>query len=204
MVRLSMQKMTRSFGCALLFSVVLVAAAGQAATPAASDSKPSVRSGSDSSHRVLRPRVLKVKQDKPTPHDSDDVPPALPPADMVPVPPTFPDPPVPTLGQDDSTKAAPEQVYRVVGGNVKAPRAIYDPEPEYTEKARKEGQQGIVLIRMVVGSDGMPRDVKVYRSLSADLDESAMNTVKKWKFAPGTKDGKPVAVQIIVEISFHL
>jgi periplasmic protein TonB len=108
------------------------------------------------------------------------------------------------LCQEESTKAAPEKVYRVVGGSVKAPRAIYAPDPEYTEKARKERQQGTVLIRMVVGSDGLPRDVEVYRSLSADLDESAVNTVKKWKFAPGTKDGEPVAVQIIVEISFHL
>jgi periplasmic protein TonB len=113
-------------------------------------------------------------------------------------------PPLPLLCQGESTKAAPEQVYRVVGGDVKAPRAIYAPDPEYTEKARKERQQGTVLIKMVVGSDGLPRDVKVYRSLSADLDESAVNTVKKWKFVPGTKDGEPVAVQIIVEISFHL
>jgi TonB family protein len=203
-VRLSMPKMRRSFGCALLFSVALAAAAGQAPAPVISDSKSPVKPGSDPSHRVLRPRVLRVKQAEPPAHDSDDVPPALPPADMVPAPPTFPEPSVSTLSQDDSTKATPEQVYRVVGGNVKAPRAIYDPEPEYTEKAREEHQQGIVLIRMVVGSDGMPRDVKVYRSLSADLDESAVNTVKKWKFAPGTKDGKPVAVQIIVEISFHL
>jgi TonB family protein len=112
--------------------------------------------------------------------------------------------PLPLLCQEGSTKAAPEKVYRVIGGDVKAPRAIYAPDPEYTEKARKERQQGTVLIRMVVGSDGLPRDVEVYRSLSADLDESAVNTVKKWKFAPGTKGGEPVAVQIIVEISFHL
>ena len=112
--------------------------------------------------------------------------------------------PLPLLCQEGSTKAAPEKVYRVVGGDVKAPRAIYAPDPEYTEKARKERQRGTVLIRMVVGSDGIPRDGEVYRSLSADLDESAMNTVKKWKFAPGTKGGEPVAVQIIVEISFHL
>jgi periplasmic protein TonB len=123
---------------------------------------------------------------------------------MVPAQPIFPDPPLPTLGRDDSTRATPERVYRVVGGDVKAPRAIYDPDPEYTEKARKERQQGTVLIRMVVGSDGLPRDVKLYRSLSADLDDSAMSAVKKWKFSPGTKDGEPVAVQIIVEISFHL
>ncbi len=108
------------------------------------------------------------------------------------------------LCQEESTKTAPERVYRVIGGSVKAPRAIYAPEPEYTEKARREHQQGTVLIRMIVGSDGLPRDVTVYRSLSADLDESAVNTVKKWKFAPGTKDGEPVALQIVVEISFHL
>lgn len=111
---------------------------------------------------------------------------------------------LPLLCQEESTKPAPEQVYRVIGGNVKAPRAIYAPNPEYTQKARKERQQGVVLIRMVVGPDGLPRDIKVTRSLSADLDESAINTVKKWKFAPGTKDGEPVAVQIVVEISFNL
>lgn len=186
----------------LFLSVAVVTAAGQSATPAAADSKPSVQSGSDSSHRVSRPRVLKVKQDKPA-HDSDDVAPALAPTDMVPALPTFPDPSIPTLGRDDSTKAAPDQVY-YVGGIVKGPHPIYDPDPEYTEKARKEGRQGVVVLRMVVGSDGLPRDVKVYRSLSADLDESAMNTVKKWKFAPGMKDGKPVAVLILVEIEFHL
>jgi protein TonB len=102
------------------------------------------------------------------------------------------------------TKATPERVYRVVGGEVKAPRVIYDPEPEYTEKARKEGKEGTVVIKMVVGSNGLPRDIKVIRPLDPDLDESAINTVEKWKFAPGTKDGEPVAVQIIVEVSFHL
>ena len=60
------------------------------------------------------------------------------------------------------------------------------------------------MIKMVVGVDGLPRDIKITRPLSADLDESAINTVKKWKFAPGTKDGEPVAVQIVVEVSFRL
>lgn len=123
---------------------------------------------------------------------------------MVPAGPIFPDPPLPTLGKEDSTQTAHEKVYRVVGGDVKAPRPIYTPDPEYTEKARKQHKEGTVLIRMVVGSDGTPRDVKVYRPLSADLDESAMNAVKQWKFSPGTKDGEPVAIQLIVEISFHL
>src|ERR1700686_1802451 len=80
--------------------------------------------------------------------------------------------PLPLRCKQGSAKTSPEKVYRVVGGDVKAPRAIYDPHPEYTEKARKERQRGTVLIRMVVGSDGIPRDVEVYRSLSPDLDET--------------------------------
>jgi TonB family protein len=107
------------------------------------------------------------------------------------------------LCQDDSTKAAPETVYRI-GGSVKPPRRIYTPAAEYTDKARKERKQGVVVIRMVVGADGLPRDIKVDRSLSPDLDESATDAVRKWKFSPATKDGEPVAVQVNVEVSFHL
>ncbi len=107
------------------------------------------------------------------------------------------------FSQNAPTKAPPEQVYEA-GHGVKPPRAIYAPDPEYPETARRERQQGTVVISVVVGSDGSPRDIKVKRPFSPELDESAINTVKKWKFAPGTKDGEPVAVQIVVEISFRL
>jgi TonB family protein len=110
--------------------------------------------------------------------------------------------PLTSLCQDDTTKPASEQVYRV-GGSVKPPRAIYAPAAEYPTKARKENQQGTVAIKMVVSADGLPRDIKVARSLSPELDEAATNAVKKWKFAPATKDGEPVAVQINVEVSFR-
>ena len=87
---------------------------------------------------------------------------------------------------------------------VTPPHQIYAPIVEYTDKARKEHTQGTVVIRMVVGTDGLPRDVKVEQSLSPDLDKSATNTVKRWKFTPAMKAGEPVAVQMAVEVSFHL
>jgi len=46
--------------------------------------------------------------------------------------------------------------------------------------------------------------VKVTRSLGLGLDEKAIEAVKQWKFEPAMKDGKPVAVQINVEVSFRL
>jgi periplasmic protein TonB len=104
------------------------------------------------------------------------------------------------LCQDDSAKAAPETVYRM-GGVVKAPRPIYAPDPEYPEKARKEHLRGVIVLQFVIGADGLPRSIKVKRPLSPELDEAATDALKKWKFAPATKDDQPVAVMINVEMT---
>jgi protein TonB len=91
-----------------------------------------------------------------------------------------------------------------VGGGVSAPKAIYAPDPEYSEEARKVKHMGTVVLWLVVGPDGKPRDIKVLRTLGLGLDEKAIEAVKNWRFDPAMKDGKPVAVQINVEVNFHL
>lgn len=94
-------------------------------------------------------------------------------------------------------------VFRV-GGGVSAPRAVFTPDPDYSEEARKAKYQGTVVLWMIVGPDGHPRDVKIARSLGMGLDEKAIEAVRKWKFEPAQKDGQPVAVQINVEVNFRL
>jgi TonB family protein len=94
-------------------------------------------------------------------------------------------------------------VFRI-GGGVSAPKAIFAPDPEYSEEARKAKYQGAVVLSLVVGADGVPRDIKVARSVGLGLDEKAIETVKTWKFEPGTKDGKPVATYATIEVAFHL
>lgn len=94
-------------------------------------------------------------------------------------------------------------VFRI-GGGVAPPRALDTPDPEYSEEARKAKYQGTVVLWLIVGQDGMPRDVKIARSLGMGLDQKAIEAVKRWKFEPAMKDGKPVAVQINVEVNFHL
>ncbi len=91
-----------------------------------------------------------------------------------------------------------------VGGGVSAPKAIYAPDPEYSEEARKVKHMGTVVLWLVVGPDGKPRDIRVLRTLGLGLDEKAIEAVKNWRFEPAMKDGKPVAVQINVEVNFHL
>src|SRR5579862_8943695 len=94
-------------------------------------------------------------------------------------------------------------VFRV-GGGVSPPRALDTPDPEYSEEARKAKYQGTCVLWLIVGPDGKPRDIKVARALGMGLDEKAIEAVKNWKFEPAMKDGKPVAVQINVEVSFRL
>jgi periplasmic protein TonB len=91
-----------------------------------------------------------------------------------------------------------------VGGGVSAPKAVFAPDPEYSEEARKAKYQGTCVLWLVVGPDGHARDIRVARTLGLGLDEKAIEAVKNWKFEPAMKDGKPVAVQINVEVTFRL
>ena len=93
--------------------------------------------------------------------------------------------------------------YRV-GGGVSAPRAIYAPDPEFSEEARRAKYQGTVVLWVVVGSDGRPHDVRVQRSLGMGLDEKALEAIRLWRFEPGRKDGVAVAVEVNVEFNFRL
>jgi len=90
------------------------------------------------------------------------------------------------------------------GLGVSAPRAIYDPDPEYSDEARKAKYQGRVVLSIIVDPSGHPRSIYVARSLGMGLDEKAIEAVQKWKFSPGMKDGYPVAVQVNVEVKFRL
>ncbi len=94
-------------------------------------------------------------------------------------------------------------VYRV-GGGVSAPRAIYAPDPEYSDEARKAKFQGTAILWVVIGPDGRPHQIRVERSLGMGLDEKAIEAVRTWRFQPAMKDGRPVAVQVNVEVNFRL
>jgi len=94
--------------------------------------------------------------------------------------------------------------YYHVGGGVSPPRAIFSPDPEYSEEARKAKYQGTVVVWIVVGPDGRVHEAKVQRSIGLGLDEKALEAVKLWKFDPALKDGRAVPVAVSVEVNFHL
>jgi len=94
-------------------------------------------------------------------------------------------------------------VYKV-GGGISAPTAISAPDPDYTEEARRAKKQGTCELWLIVDSGGHPRDIKVIRGLGFGLDAKAVEAVKQWRFQPALKDGRPVDVQISVQVDFHL
>ncbi len=91
-----------------------------------------------------------------------------------------------------------------VGGGVSAPVPIYKPEPAYSEEARKAKYQGTVVLWIVVDAQGNVTDAKVARPLGLGLDEKAQETVRTWKFKPALRNGSPVPVRVIVEVTFRL
>ncbi|MGH7703737.1 MAG: energy transducer TonB [Gemmatimonadales bacterium] len=94
-------------------------------------------------------------------------------------------------------------IYRV-GGGVSAPRAIYAPDPEYSEEARKAKYQGTVVLYVEIGTDGRTHNIRIQRSLGLGLDEKAIEAVRSWKFEPARKDGQPVTVGVNIEVNFRL
>ena len=60
------------------------------------------------------------------------------------------------------------------------------------------------VLALVVDSSGRPTNIRVTSSLGMGLDEKAIEAARKYRFEPGMKDGHPVAVEIALEVDFHL
>jgi TonB family protein len=91
-----------------------------------------------------------------------------------------------------------------IGNGVTPPHAVCTPDPEYSEQARRERIQGILVLALIVDKSGRPQNISVVSPLGYGLDEQALNTVKTWKFEPSRKAGEPVSVYAHIEVSFRL
>ncbi len=95
------------------------------------------------------------------------------------------------------------RVYKV-GKDVSAPIPIKTPDAEFPEAAKraKEPINAIVVVGLVVDSDGMPRQLRIARSFRADFDAEALKAVGRYRFTPGKHAGKPVATAVNIEVHF--
>ena len=91
-----------------------------------------------------------------------------------------------------------------VGGGVSPPVLIYSVDAEFSDEARRAKYQGVSVVSLIVDAHGMPQRIRVVRKLGMGLDEKAMEAVKQYRFKPSVYQGKPVPVEITIEVNFHL
>lgn len=77
--------------------------------------------------------------------------------------------------------------------------------PKYPVAALRNGEAGTVLVAATIDANGVPVDVSIDdRSGNRELDRSALQAVRKWRFQPALRDGKPVTATIRVPVEFAL
>ena len=100
---------------------------------------------------------------------------------------------------------------------VTPPKALYQPEPKFSQLARKQKLSGVATVQLIVDTQGNPANVHIAKSIAdtvgknkkkqaaaLSLDQAALDAVKQYKFAPATWHGKPVAVYLNVEVNFQI
>ena len=104
------------------------------------------------------------------------------------------------LGSGGNTGGGPKRV----GGGVSAPVLIYSVDPAYSEEALRAKAAGNVLVNLWVDEKGNPTHVHVLRGIGMGLDERAVAAVKQYRFKPAMENGKPVLVEMNVEVTFTI
>ncbi|HKQ09206.1 MAG TPA: TonB family protein [Blastocatellia bacterium] len=123
------------------------------------------------------------------------------------------------IGSGDGTGAGPGHGYNMGGGDPRLgggdrnavatvvdqkPVPLNSPQPRYTEEARKNKIQGVVIARVLVGADGAVKQARIVRGLPDGLDEQAIQAAYQLRFRPAMKSGQPIAFWVPVQIEFNL
>lgn len=91
-----------------------------------------------------------------------------------------------------------------IGGSVRPPSLVSQVDPEFSEEARKAKFSGNVEVYLWVDENGNPSHVKVVRGVGMGLDEKAVEAVRQYKFKPAMQNGKPVKVDLYVDVNFQI
>lgn len=139
--------------------------------------------------RAEPPPILAAPADAPSPVVAAPAPPAPPAPVQVIAPPGPPAPPAPLPVSQPIFNAD----------------YLDNPAPAYPPAARRNGEQGRVILRVLVSAIGSADDVQVRTSSGFPrLDESARDTVRRWKFMPAKRGTEAVPAWVLIPISFRL
>jgi protein TonB len=81
------------------------------------------------------------------------------------------------------------------------PQVIYQPSPTLNQKLRRK-RPGKVNIIFIVDENGRVVEPRVRNSTDPDFEKPALDAVKRWKFQPGKRSGKPVRFRMLQPVTF--
>ena len=85
------------------------------------------------------------------------------------------------------------------------PKCVSCPTPAYSEAARKARTQGVMLVYLLIDTEGGVRDKVIAEGLPGGLAEKGVEAIERWRFEPvHGPDGKPATIQVAIEVNFRL
>ncbi len=146
--------------------------------------------------------VQKVVKPEPVPQPAEPVP-AAEAVPAVSAEPTAAPVPVPVVAQQEPPVV--EEMKEVIEPPKFGAAYLHNPAPKYPPLSRRIGEEGRVLLRVLVSANGAAQSVEIEAgSGSARLDQAALDAVKKWRFIPAKRDKEPISAFVIVPIQFTL
>ena len=91
-----------------------------------------------------------------------------------------------------------------VGGNVQAAKLTSQVKPDYPASAQRQGTEGTVILRAVIGTSGQILSLKPDNDADPELTSSAMSAVRQWRYQPTLLNGEPVEVVTTITVAFRL
>ena len=151
--------------------------------------------------------ITKDEEPPPPPPTVETPPPYVPPPDIViDLPTTTKGPTTALVVTDKPRPVAPPPSPVVKKAPEIDPRYKRRFQPDYPPTSRRLGEEGSVIVQVLVGPDGTVSDGKIQTSSGFPrLDEAALkHALRAWRFTPGTEDGKPVSVWHSVKVTFRI
>ena len=90
------------------------------------------------------------------------------------------------------------------GNGIDPPTLLREVKPAYTDEARRRAIEGNVVLQIIVRADGSVGEVRVVHTLSAGLEQRAVDAVRQWRFSPARHQGAPVDVLVEVSVGFSM
>lgn len=104
-----------------------------------------------------------------------------------------------------SNSAQPDSGHALnVNASIMAGQRISGPNPIYPAQAKADKVEGAVILFLRINKDGEPIDIRIKKSVRADLDESALTAVQQWRWKPYLLNGDPTEVKTTVTVTYHL